>query len=229
MGIGERLKQARLRKHLSRQALADILHVGKNTIWRWEAEERTPSDDDKIRLAKTLDVSVAYLLGETDTFQSVIQDLRVRNSSSWIKISILDTSYAASLGFEVQKMDDLIENAKEFIVLPVKWIGRIGEHLPFIIEVSGDSMEDAGILSCSEAVINPEAEVFDGDTALVCFGQKNEWAIKWVYSHSDDSIELRSSSPNYPPRFYSKREIENGWCRIVGKVVRTLQAPKRGI
>ena len=229
MGIGERLKQARLRKHLSRQALAEILHVGKNTIWRWEAEERSPSDGDKIRLAQTLDVSIAYLLGETDSPFPTTPDLRVRNSSSWIKTPILDTQAAASVGFEVQQMDKLIENAGEFVVLPIKWIGPIGGHSPFLIEAAGDSMEEAGIFHDSEVVINPETEVLDGDAVLVCFGQKNEWVIKWFYSQSDGGIELRSSNLNYPPRFYSKGEIANGWCRIVGKVMMTLQAPRRGI
>jgi len=90
-------------------------------------------------------------------------------------------------------------------------------------------MENAGILQDPETAMNPEIELSDGDAALVCLGAKKECTIKWVYFHVDGSMDLSSSDPNYPPRSYGKEEIANGWCRIVGKVVRTLQVPKRGI
>ena len=64
MGVGERIQAAREQKTFSRPKLAELLGVKPNTIWRWENGERQPSDDDKHRLAHTLGVSIAYLMGE---------------------------------------------------------------------------------------------------------------------------------------------------------------------
>ncbi|WP_274531983.1 LexA family protein [Aminobacterium colombiense] len=101
---------------------------------------------------------------------------------------------------------------------------------PFAVFVEGDSMEGAGIPDRSTVVVNPAEEVYDGDTALVCFGRQNEWAIKWVYfNKADGSVEIRSAAPQYKPMVFTKEDIELGLFCIVGKVTRLTAEPRKGI
>lgn len=64
--LGTRLASARMSAGLSQAKLATLLGVTRGTITRWENGTRAPSDEDKHRLSRTLNVSIAYLMGETD-------------------------------------------------------------------------------------------------------------------------------------------------------------------
>lgn len=65
VSIGERIKAAREQKY-KQDEFAEIVGVHKNTVSRWENNTRTPSSDVIPSIAKALDVSTSYLLGETD-------------------------------------------------------------------------------------------------------------------------------------------------------------------
>ena len=64
--FGERLKAARTAKHLSQQALADIIGKSLNTVGLYERGLRQPSLETLCLLADTLDVSCDYLLARTE-------------------------------------------------------------------------------------------------------------------------------------------------------------------
>lgn len=61
----ENLKTLRRQRGLSQQALADRLHVVRQTISKWERGTSVPDAELLIRLAEELDTTVADLLGET--------------------------------------------------------------------------------------------------------------------------------------------------------------------
>lgn len=61
----ENLKILRRQRGLSQQALADRLHVVRQTVSKWERGTSVPDADLLIRLAEELDTTVADLLGET--------------------------------------------------------------------------------------------------------------------------------------------------------------------
>lgn len=64
--FGERLKAARTAKHMSQQALADIIGKSLNTVGLYERGLRQPSLETLCLLADTLDVSCDYLLARTE-------------------------------------------------------------------------------------------------------------------------------------------------------------------
>lgn len=64
--FGERLKVARTAKHMSQQALADIIGKSLNTVGLYERGLRQPSLETLCLLADTLDVSCDYLLARTE-------------------------------------------------------------------------------------------------------------------------------------------------------------------
>ena len=82
--FGERMKAARTAKHMSQQALADIIDKSLNTVGLYERGLRQPSLETLCLLADTLEVSSDYLLARTDvkrtaTFSGVSErDLAAR-------------------------------------------------------------------------------------------------------------------------------------------------------
>lgn len=82
--FGERMKAARTAKHMSQQALADIISKSLNTVGLYERGLRQPSLETLCLLADTLEVSSDYLLARTDvkrtaTFSGVSEsDLAAR-------------------------------------------------------------------------------------------------------------------------------------------------------
>lgn len=64
--FGTKLKKLREEKGITQQQLADLLHVGRPTIAGYETKGKEPDFDKIVWLAKYFDVTVDYLLGETD-------------------------------------------------------------------------------------------------------------------------------------------------------------------
>ncbi|MBR1408137.1 MAG: helix-turn-helix transcriptional regulator, partial [Clostridia bacterium] len=67
-----RLKAARTAKHLSQQALADIIGKSLNTVGLYERGLRQPSLETLCLLADTLDVSCDYLLARTEAKKTAL-------------------------------------------------------------------------------------------------------------------------------------------------------------
>ncbi len=63
--LSENIKNLRMAKGLSQEALAAKLHVVRQTISKWEKGLSVPDSEMLVRLAKVLDCSVATLLGES--------------------------------------------------------------------------------------------------------------------------------------------------------------------
>lgn len=62
----ERLKELRMEKNLSQVKLGEKLRVTQSTIAKWESNEREPSQDNLVEVAKFFKVSADYLLGLSD-------------------------------------------------------------------------------------------------------------------------------------------------------------------
>ena len=74
-----RLKDARQRKGLSQNDLADTIHVSRQAYSLYERGLRRPNWETMIDMAKVLEVSVDYLLGMTeDPCPPVPMDTRER-------------------------------------------------------------------------------------------------------------------------------------------------------
>lgn len=79
---GERLRERRKKLGLSGEKVAEALGTTRVTISRWETGTSEPDDKTKLALAKILNTSVAYLIGETNnpnpldmSFEFPVQDL----------------------------------------------------------------------------------------------------------------------------------------------------------
>lgn len=64
--IGSRIRNAREKKCLTQAALAMLMGVTVQTVWRWENGVRIPDVPTLQRMAKELEITMAYLTGDTD-------------------------------------------------------------------------------------------------------------------------------------------------------------------
>ncbi|MBV7532998.1 helix-turn-helix domain-containing protein [Chitinophaga sp. sic0106] len=83
--FGKKLRECREAKGFSQQELAKQLGSAHTVIGRYERDEMTPSIEVAKKLAKILDTTVGYLLGEathSDTFKdpAMLQRLNEINS-----------------------------------------------------------------------------------------------------------------------------------------------------
>lgn len=62
--FGKKLAECRKAKGLSQRELAKLLNTSYSVIGKYEREEITPSIEAAVKLAKILDTTVGYLLGE---------------------------------------------------------------------------------------------------------------------------------------------------------------------
>lgn len=61
-----RLKRLRDKRGISRATLSECIGLSKTMISKYEREERQPTLDPLKELAEFFDVSIDYLVGETD-------------------------------------------------------------------------------------------------------------------------------------------------------------------
>ena len=64
--FAKRLKELRVEKGLTQQKLADELKVDRTTVMKWERNERETNFAMLIKIARYFEVSVDYLIGNTD-------------------------------------------------------------------------------------------------------------------------------------------------------------------
>ena len=64
--FGEKLRQCREAKKLSQKDLTGILSTSYSVIWKYERDEMIPSIEVAKNIAKILNTTVGYLLGETE-------------------------------------------------------------------------------------------------------------------------------------------------------------------
>ena len=218
--FGKRLKKSREKAGLSVAELAESLNVGKNTIWRWEQGERTPSDKDKLRLAEILSTTVSYLIGETsEPFKAA----RSRHDYDLVEIPVISREHTACCGGGITAPDET-SPPEETILISRRMLGSIDDlRPPYAERTDGSSMTSYGIPSESIVVINPGEEVRSGDVALVCLGGRE--AIKAVIFKPEE-IELHSDKKTLT---VTKDDFDSGWFQILGKISAIVSTPKHGL
>ena len=157
-----------------------------------------------------------------------VQDI---HPDDWIEVPAF-SSMSEVCGGDGWDQEYIEETPEKFESLPLRWVGRVSQlprERPFIVPVKGNSMEGAGIPNGCEILVNPGEPIErSGEVALVRYGIDNDMAVKWVYKDEDGSVEIRSATLLYPPKRFTREDIENGLFSICGKVMKVLGNPKRG-
>lgn len=68
--FAQRLREIRMKRHITQQRMADMLGITLNAYQKYEQSERNPSLDCLTKTANILDTSVDYLLGRDEYLRS---------------------------------------------------------------------------------------------------------------------------------------------------------------
>ncbi|MDE0189007.1 MAG: transcriptional repressor LexA [bacterium] len=107
------------------------------------------------------------------------------------------------------------QHVDSVLPLPTQLVGQ-GDM--FMLEVQGESMTGAGILSGDRVVVRAQPTVENGEIAAVLVDE-TEATVKRVRLRTDGRIELVSENPDYPP-------LVPDQPRILGKVVTVIRSLK---
>ena len=75
MELGERIKQARLRAHLSQEKVAELIGVSRQAVTKWESGQSAPNTENLFRLAEILGTTVDQLIAPEDNSRSIAEEV----------------------------------------------------------------------------------------------------------------------------------------------------------
>lgn len=226
----ERLKTLRLKNGLTQKQAAEIFSVGTRHWQAYEGGTRHPSPKNLHEIADYFGVSLDYLEGRVDEPKETVKEDKIafrRPLGDWINVPVYDDFMAVCAGRGTATVEG---EPVRFASIPTIWLG--GSYstepgkTPFVVTVQGDSMEEADIPDGAQVLVNPLGEAANGDAVIAeYFG---DVMIKWIYWDRDGGGELRSASTKYPPRRFSRDDINNGNFVYLGKVCFAGNKPKKG-
>ncbi len=72
MTLGEKIREARKQCMLSQEQLAEKMSVSRSAVAKWETDKGLPDIDNLRMIARTLNVTVDYLLDDGDTVDQMV-------------------------------------------------------------------------------------------------------------------------------------------------------------
>ena len=106
LNFGKKLAECRKTKNLSQKELAKLLNTSHSVIGKYEREEMTPSIEAAVKLAKLLDTTVGYLLGENKNAELLKDPAMLKRLQD---IDVLPTEDKSGI---LYALDNLLKAAK---------------------------------------------------------------------------------------------------------------------
>lgn len=199
-----RLKTALSNKKISQAELSRISGITPSSICDWLKGKYVPKHDKISKLASCLDVTPNWLLGVDDyiyessnvsskhlneDFDNYIDNIR--------KVQILGTICAGDGVYCEEEYGDFM-----FIDQSTR--------ADFALRVSGDSMQEAGILDGDTVFIRKCSSVANGKIAAVLLTESNEASLKKFYK-TKDHVVLQPCNSDYEP-IITRNVIVLGEC-----------------
>ena len=180
-----------------REFAAD-LGIPASRVSEWRRKKSTSYNKRLPQIATVLGTTVEYLLsGQKGSVPATA-----------IRIPVLGTIPA---GIPLEAIEDILDWEE----IPAAW--GSGDRQYFGLRVKGDSMYPR-YLEGDTVILRKETTCESGDDCAVLV-DGDAATLKQVMLRGDGSLELRPSTPVYPPRIYSPAEIESLPVQIIGVVV----------
>ena len=200
--FSERLTYALERSRYNDSDVARKVGVDKSSIVHYKTGISIPNGKNLNNLAKVLDVSVEWLLGETNVMRSGVEENVASTSIDTRRINILESISCGCGVFNDGLIIDTIQLPSEMFNKHIEYFG---------IYAVGDSMTNAGI-DDGDLLIFERAEV-PIENKIGAFCIDNEYAICKRYKSSEGHIFLLSANDNYSPIVI---DVEDECFRCVG-------------
>jgi len=204
MDIGKMINQRRTELKLTLEQVGQAVGVGKSTVKKWEDGYISNMRRDKIALlAKVLKMNpVSFITGE---FKEEEEDQAIPLPQTNVFMRPVYDSISA--GFGVIAQDVPVDYMPTYITCP-------SEQDKYIwINVHGDSMSPL-IDDGSKILIKKQTSVDSGQIAAVLVDDEEAVVKKVLYN--DNTVELHSVNPYYPPRVFKNNDVTR--VQILGLV-----------
>ena len=207
MTVGEKIREARLKKGYTQTELAELLgYKSRSSINKIEVEGRDIPRSSVIKFAKALDVTPAYLMGWEDEPKPE-QSLYDRfDNLHPVKLKCFPLLGEIACGEPIYADED-----HESYVSADADI-----RADFCLKAKGDSMINADIHDGDVVFIHSQSMVENGEIAAVII--EDEATLKRVYyDRENNRLQLIAENPRYTPLVYTGEELN--YIRILGKAV----------
>lgn len=203
MDIGKMINQRRTELKLTLEQVGQAVGVGKSTVKKWEDGYISNMRRDKIALlAKVLKMNpVSFITGEFKEEEDQAIPLPQTN------VFMRPVYDSISAGFGAVAQDVPVDYMPTYITCP-------SEQDKYIwINVHGDSMSPL-IDDGSKILVKKQSSVDSGQIAAVLVDDEEAVVKKVLYN--DNTVELHSVNPYYPPRVFKNNDITR--VQILGLV-----------
>ena len=208
----DRFKQLCDEKGISIYKAATDIGLNRAAANKWKSGS-IPNGQTLNKLADYFEVTNDFLLGHEKTPTLTKKDERINISPATISRQVRRINVLGSVpaGIPTEAIEDIIDWEE----LPEDMFSGGREY--FGLRVSGDSMWP-DILD-GDIVIIRKTPTCDSGSIAVVYVNGYDATLKQVKFGEDGSITLQPKNPNYPPRTYSPKEIEELPVSIAGVVV----------
>jgi len=210
MTIGENIKRIRTSHDMSQEEFGRIANVSAAAVSAWEKDQKTPRMGPIEKIAAHFHLKKSDIIEDQERIVTT-KDTLIDLMAESYRVPVIGSVRCGPGGYAYEYIDD------EYIAIdaslsPSKTRG---------FRIEGDSMEGDHIFEGDIAVVKLQPEVENGQLAVVVI-DNDEGTLKRVYMQYDPMgalvrLTLAASNPKYPPRIFSKEDINR--VNIIGKVV----------
>lgn len=198
------IKAARQAAKMTQQAVADYLQILQTSYARYESGAREPDIATLEKLANLFHVSIDYLTRKDTAYSVQQQEIKKRKEKKYVTVPVYGVIPA---GVPFEAIQDIID----FEDLAVD-SGKLG-HTYFALNIKGDSMEP-DYRSGDTIIIQQQEYCNSGDDCVVMVNG-DDATFKRVRLQ-ENGLTLQPLNPQYDPRFFSAKEIQELPVRILG-------------
>ena len=214
--IGQRIREQRKAKGLTRKALAELtIELKPSRINNWERGDRTPGAEEIKLLAKILEASPAFLMCLTDDNQPYQTEINPRP-----QVPLLDHKQACDYRTHIQRISNLhVTNKPVLVPVSQELISQLGEHA-FALKMIDDSMIP-DIRVNDILIVDPSISPNPGDFVCIkIIGKQGLYICQYKQlSYEDSDFELVTLNENWPNiTVNAKNKAE-----IIGKIIQNMR------
>lgn len=204
----KRLEELCQKKGTTPTAVCKLITKSPGNLATWK--NGNARNDHLIQLAKYFEVSVDYLLGQTNIPNEKIHPTNEYfPTGGFVTLQIIGT---ISAGFNGEAVEEVLG---EQPILQMSLHGYPYEEC-FLLQVKGDSMypdyRDKDIV-----LVHRQTSVDSGTVAIILYNGDEATLKRVVYKPNEDWMELVPKNPEYPTKRISGADLQE--CRVLGKVI----------
>lgn len=205
--VGDRITSRRKQLGLTLEDIAQEIGVAKSTIQRYEKGDIATIKLPVIEaLANIMRVNPAWLCGKTEDMTPVLPpDAIPYDPAKGHRIPILGR-IAAGLPIYAE------QHIEGYTITDLN-----GGAEYFALRVHGDSMNAIGINDGYLIIVRRQAEVENGEIAVVMVGDEDATVKRFYSAGSSVTLMPQSTNPTHQPQFY---DLSKTPVKVLGKVVK---------